>query len=240
MYERFLEGDVSDTLDGKIEKGLSFFSNKAMAAGLEAANDIAIRGDSIKGVEGFLAKYATRQRYQNDPIGTIHVCRDLAGRGAIDNVLQFENRVDLDPQFADIPTITRNTKSGKQVGRRMDVVEEDPYKHIEYKGSSKDAPNQQFRMKKTEEIEFLNDVIYYAHPRGQVNFEWIIAPQLKTDDLKQKMLEMLGDTGKRDQRLTDYLSRLADEERLVFQRQLSTLIANLKADKIVKGGSYVP
>ena len=211
-----------------------------MAAGLEAANDIAIRGDSIKGVEGFLAKYATRQRYQNDPIGTIHVCRDLAGRGAIDNVLQFEKRVDLDPQFADIPTITRNTKSGKQVGRRMDVVEEDPYKHIEYKGSSKDAPNQQFRMKKTEEIEFLNDVIYYAHPDGQVDFEWIIAPQLGIEKVQKRMLEMIGATGNMDDKLVKYLDKLTTNERLVFEARLKELKNTLESGNLVKKGNYVP
>ena len=95
-------------------------------------------------------------------------------------------------------------------------------------------------MKKTEEIEFLNDVIYYAHPRGQVDFEWIIAPQLKTDDLKKRMLGKLGDNGKIDERLALYISDLNPDEQAFFRSRIEGLIRDIKSDKVIKGGSYVP
>ena len=95
-------------------------------------------------------------------------------------------------------------------------------------------------MKKTEEIEFLNDVIYYAHPRGQVDFEWIIAPQLGIEKVQKRMLEMIGATGNMDDKLVKYLDKLTTNERLVFEARLKELKNTLESGNLVKKGNYVP
>ena len=241
VYERLRRGDSRKTLNGKLSQGLNFFENKAMAAGLESAHEIAKRGGSIVGVDGFLAKYATRQRYQNDPIGTVHVCRELAQRNDSDNIVAFERRVDKEFEGV-VPPIMRDTESEILVGRRADVTLKVPPKDTlisqEYKGSARDAGSK-FRLKKTEELEFLNDVVYYSHPASTRDFEWIIAKQLDFSSAQNRMKEMLGLLdGNLDPRLELYISKLDSREADAFLVRLDQLSNKLTDGTLIKSATY--
>ena len=63
----------------------------------------------------------------------------------------------------------------------MDVVVKEN-KNVEMKGSSKAEGS--YRMSNSEELEFLNDAIYFS--RGGQEFEWQIAEQLNVTQAKNE------------------------------------------------------
>ena len=121
--------------------------------------------------------------------------------------------------------------------RRVDVVVKEN-KNVEMKGSSKAEGS--YRMSNSEELEFLNDAIYFS--RGGQEFEWQIAKQLDVTEAQKRMKNLLGGDAfpdQLDERLQSYILGLTDIQAQEMLNGLQQLREKLDAGTIIKRAEYI-
>lgn len=226
-------------IGSRLQQGAKFFDHGDLRDGLRAMGKMSKVDPVIKGYEGFASKFATLQKYQNDPIGTIHAARTLEKVG-VDNVISLERK--MNSVFPDIDPISfSKTTNGKTTTvtreRRIDAhVKENT--NIEFKGSSKSEGS--YSLTGAAEIEFLNDAIYFA--RKNQKFEWQIAPQLDITKAQAKMKKLLGGDNFPqgiDERLLGYIENLPADDARAMIANLSTLLKKIDAGEIIKKSEYI-
>lgn len=194
-------------------------------------------GREIPGYKGFVSKFATLQRYQNDPIGTLHAIKALEKIG-FDNVLAFERN--MSKEFPNIAPIKTKSVGGVEKGRRVDAVIK-INTNIELKGSSKAVGS--YNLSKAAELEFLNDAIYFA--RAGQKFEWHIAKQLDISAAQARMKKLLGDGNIPDGLDDRLLSNVNDLRKTnpaaadQMEAGLIELFNELNNGKIIKAATYL-
>ncbi|WP_444917516.1 Ig-like domain-containing protein [Microbulbifer sp. JMSA003] len=233
-----------DKFASRANKGVKFFDEDVLKKGLRGINGLALDNlnrpatAKIPGYEGFVSKFATLQRYQNDPIGTLHAVRSLENLG-FNNVLAFERKMkDIFPEIN--PINTKADGTGVDKFRRVDAHVKDD-KNLEFKGSAKDSGS--YRMSKSEELEFLNDAIYFS--RAGQEFEWQIARQLDIKGAENRMKELLGDgdiPDGLDDRLYAYVKELRKNDEVAadaMEIELAKLYKKLSNGEIIRQAEYV-
>jgi hypothetical protein len=111
-------------------------------------------------------------------------------------------------------------------------------KNVEMKGSFKAEGS--YRMSNSEELEFLNDAIYFS--RGGQEFEWQIAKQLDITKAQDRMKEMLGNgdiPDGIDERLLGYLEDLDEIEAEKMIEGLQQLVIKIDQNKVIKNANYL-